>query len=293
MKSSVKSRKTKTWLQAAVLAALASGASTAAARVPRIELLRDVRVTGPTVLLSDLLPRGAANSVRAPAEKISLGSAPQPGNSRTVDRYGIIEDIGSRSSVADDIAVPERVVITRDARPITLNEVFLSIQTALRRSDISMGEALRPEDVSLQAQVLVGPGDAGLEVLRSDFDAGMKRGRFLLWPSQDPKVLPFLVTVRLSGASPFSAPRALNLASPKTIQQEQAPAAAAHMSSQVLVSPGETATLLLQSDVLSMVAEVAPLQKGVMGQQVQVRVVETGKVFRAQVDGRAHLNLRF
>jgi flagella basal body P-ring formation protein FlgA len=59
------------------------------------------------------------------------------------------------------------------------------------------------------------------------------------------------------------------------------------------VVPGETATLLLRSDALRMIADVVPLERGAMGQHVQVRVVDTGKIFRAQVDGRAHLLLNF
>ena len=42
-----------------------------------------------------------------------------------------------------------------------------------------------------------------------------------------------------------------------------------------------------------MIADVVPLERGTMGQRIHVRVVDTGKVFSAQVDGRAHLELNF
>jgi flagella basal body P-ring formation protein FlgA len=45
--------------------------------------------------------------------------------------------------------------------------------------------------------------------------------------------------------------------------------------------------------MLRMIADVVPLERGTMGQRIHVRVVDTGKVFSAQVDGRAHLELSF
>jgi flagella basal body P-ring formation protein FlgA len=69
--------------------------------------------------------------------------------------------------------------------------------------------------------------------------------------------------------------------------------AAPNAKAEVLVSPGEQATLVLRSDALRMTADVVPLERGTMGQRVHVRVMDTGKIFSAQVDGRAHLELNF
>jgi hypothetical protein len=262
-------------------------------RVPRIELLRKARVTGAGVLLSDLLPAGAGESLRARAGEISLGAAPQPGNTRVLERSGVLENIGTSQDVAAEISVPERIVVSRDTRPITVQEVFAAIQTAMERSGISAAANLHPEDILLQTQVLVGPGDAGLEVLRLDFDAALKRARFLLWASHDPKVLPFFVAVRFAGNSPLARLTALK-ERPLTASKPGLPSAPARSAkAEVLVSPGEQATLLLHSNALRMIADVVPLERGTMGQQVHVRVVDTGKIFSAHVDGRAHLELNF
>jgi hypothetical protein len=277
----------------AIFAAGCFGSSTKAMRVPRVELMREVRVTGVSVLLSDLLPQGAGVSLRARAGEISLGAAPEPGNTRVLVRGGVLENIGARTDVGEEIAVPERMMVSRDARPIRVQEVFVAIRNALELSGDRTTAYLRPEDVLFQAQVLVGPGDAGLEVLRSDFDSGLKRGRFLLWPSHDPKVLPFFVAVHFAGNSPLAALRSIGEVNRTASKPEALPVPATLAKAEILVSPGVQATLLLRSAALRMMADVIPLERGTMGQQVRVRVVDTGKVFSAQVDGRAHLEVNF
>jgi hypothetical protein len=289
----MKSKKKTAMLGVAIFTAAWFAASTNAVRIPRIELLREVRVTGTGVLLSDLLPVDAGISLRARAGEISLGAAPQPGNTRVLERSGVLENIGASRDVAAEVAVPERIMVSRDSRPITVQEVFAAIRNALEHSGISAAAELHPEDILLQTQVLVGPGDAGLEVLRSDFDTGLKRGRFLLWPAHDPKVLPFFVAVRFTGNSTTAAFHSITEMNRIANRPDLPPVSVALAKAEVLVSPGEQATLILHSDALRMIADVVPLERGTMGQRVRVRVVETGKTFSAQVDGRAHLELKF
>src|SRR4029077_7877617 len=121
-------------LGTAIFAVACFGVSTNAMRIPRIELLREVRVTGASVLLSDLLPVGAKGTLRARAQEIFLGAAPQPGNTRILERSGVLGNIGASQDVAAEIAVPERIVVSRDSRPITVQEVFAAIQNALEHS---------------------------------------------------------------------------------------------------------------------------------------------------------------
>jgi Chaperone for flagella basal body P-ring formation len=277
----------------AIFAAVCSGISTNAMRLPRIELLREVRVTGTNIFLSDLLPAGAEISLHTRAREISLGAAPQPGSMRVLERDGVLQNIGESEDVTAEIAVPERIIVSRDARPITVQEVFAAIRKALEHGGFSVAANLHPEDILLQTQILVGPGDPGLEVLRSDFDSGLRRGRFLLWASHDPKVLPFFVAVRLAESSSLAIPHSVSQSNRAPNVPDLRPAAVVPVKAEILVSPGEQATLLLRSERLRMIADVIPLERGIMGQQVHVRVMDTGKIFRAQVDGRAHLELNF
>ena len=176
-----------------------SGNSARAARIPRIELLREVSIAGASVLLSDLLPASAPGSLRARAAEISLGAAPQPGNTRILERDAVERRVGANHEVLLEVAVPERIVVSRDARLITLTEVFVAVRMALQHGGVPAADTLQPEDILLESQVFVSPGDSGLQVMRMDFDRGLRRARFLLWPSRDPKVLPFFVTARLGG----------------------------------------------------------------------------------------------
>jgi len=289
----MKSSRSAALLGIAMLAGTCFAGGTNAMRVPRIELLREVRVTGADVLLSDLFPAGVRSSVRARAENISPGSAPQLGYTRALERSAVLLNIGARPDLTEGMDVPEHIVVSRETRSITLQEVFEAIRAVLDRNGISAAANLRPADILLQTQILVAPGDAGLEVLRSDFDAELKRGRFLLWASRDPKVLPFFVTVRWNGDFPTLGLRTIPK-SVSTLNYSRAKRSEARMVKEVvLVSAGEQATLLLHSNTFRMIADVIPLERGTMGQRIHVRVIDTGKIFSAQVDGRAHLETNF
>jgi flagella basal body P-ring formation protein FlgA len=72
------------------------------------------------------------------------------------------------------------------------------------------------------------------------------------------------------------------------------PTAAARPAKQeILVAAGESATLTLHSDTLRIFVDVVSLERGTLGQQIRVRMPQTGKIFNAQVDGRAHLEVKF
>ena len=280
------------FLSVALAAASFFGVVSRAARIPRIELLQEVRVTGARLLLSDLLPENVSGTLRERATKISLGAAPQLGNTRTLERAALMSDFRMSPDILDGIAVPERVMVSREGRPITVAEVLGAIRKALETSSVRAGETLGAEDILLQSQVLVSPGDAGLQVVRMDLDAGLQRARFLLWPSRNPAVLPFFVTARFNGDLPrapaHAAEQVRSPESPKLSSVAKPPA-----KQEVLVVPGGRATLVLRSATLQMIADVSPLERGVLGQQIPVRVLDTGKIFNARVDGPGHLEVKF
>jgi hypothetical protein len=185
-----------------------------------------------------------------------------------------------------------RAAIFRSTRALTQEEVFVAIRGAMEGAGYSGAPSVSADDVLLQSQILVAPGDAGLEIVRSDFDPGMKRGRFLLRASRDPSVLPFYALVQFregSGSAGFLAAIAIKDAP----SQQHLRAAPRKAKPEILVAPNQTATLVLRSESLSMVTDVVPLERGAIGQQVRVRAADTGKIFRARVDGRAHLHLNF
>src|SRR5271154_4461351 len=86
--------------------------SICAASIPRVELLRQASIAGTRVLLSDLLPTGAPESLRLRAAEISLGAAPQPGNLRILAKDLVERDAGASEGMLLEISIPESIVIS-------------------------------------------------------------------------------------------------------------------------------------------------------------------------------------
>jgi len=170
--------------------------SAGAVRLPRVELLREVRVAGDRLQLSALLPPHAPDALRERATRIPLGSVPLCGKMRTLDRDALMNHMGLAQDLLSQLSVPERVVVSCDARPVTTPEVVAAIQDALKSKGIDVA-ALSLGDVLLQSQVFVRPGDAGLRVIRCEFDAPLQRARFLMSVGHS-TAPPFVVTARVS-----------------------------------------------------------------------------------------------
>lgn len=233
------------WLFVASFAGAFCAARANAVRLPRIELLRDVRAPATTA--------------------------------------GLLES----TAAAGRLAAP------RDLRPLAVEEVIAAIERALAQQSPPVIENLSAKNVLLESQIQVGKGDPDLQVLRAEFDAGIKRARFLLRAAGDRNALPFYVTLSPSEVLPPSSyfGRGGALGSPTALAAIGSEAKKATPA--VLVSPEQSATLALQSNLVGMTAEVVPLERGIMGQWVRVRVMDTGKILRARVDGRAHLEAQF
>jgi hypothetical protein len=286
-------QKTIGFKSTAIAAGLFICGAALASRIPKIELAREVTVAGSRVLLSDLLPATAPESLRERASEIGIGAAPLPGNTRFLEREAIESQVGSNVGILSEVSIPERIIVRTDSRPITVNEVFETIRAALAQKGLISAGTLRPEDILLESQILVAPGDSGLQVMRMDLDHGLRRARFLLWPSRSPKVIPFFATAKLEGDLSGLQYRAT--ADPGHIANTRAivPAVARPAKAEILVGQGERATLLLHSEVLRMFVDVVSLERGTLGQQIRVRMADTGKVLNARVDGRSHLEVTF
>ena len=291
---------------AVALCAIQARAETA----PRTELLTYVSVSGDQLSLSDLLPRSAPESLRSEAASVPLGRAPQPGRERLIGRTEVVRALIGHGEALNSLIVPDRIAVASAARPITADEAYQAILAQLRKSDSPAAESLRAQDVQLGAQVFVRPGDAGLRVTRMDFDPILGRARFLLWPANDPEVVPFFATVRLDAVSQsrllgFQSPTSQPVKSPlvkaiASVPAQLAPEANATKRSisekaaraavrQTLVQPGQPSVLTLQNAAMQITVDVAPLERGSLGQRIRVRMTGTGKIVTAEVIGRARL----
>lgn len=260
-----------------------------AALLPQVELQSDVRVVSSWLFLADLLPIDAPAPFRANAAKIPLGAAPLCGTTRVLDRDTLMHHMGIGHDLLSQLVVPERVVVSCSLRPITLEEVAAAIKGELEsKGTVVAGPSV--DQLMFQSQVFAKPGDAALRVIRSDFDGPLRRAKFLLTSSGNSNALPFVVTALLGpDASLTHAQHAAELKSQSALSQTITPAPKA----EILVEAGRRARLALRSASIEMVEDVLPLEPGVLGQQIRVRMLDTGKVSKARVDGRSHLEVSF
>ena len=287
------------WL-ALLFVALLPGAAGARGNSPGCALLAETRVTGESIFLSDLLPAETSPELREAAGKISLGAAPPPGGTVTLqgERIARILPASSRG----ELLIPPQVVVHRSSRPLTREEVVRAIQASLRHNALPGGlpgaAGLDPETVHFSAAVLVSASDAKLQVRRADFDAALDQDRFLLVSASDLRVLPFLVTVDRPSAAPEN--RAESAAETGEGSGELARALRdAHFSAGLssgappLVEPRKLAKLHVFSGSMQMFLEVLPLERGGLHDLVRVKLPGSGQILRGEVTAPGRLEARF
>jgi len=178
------------------------------------------------------------------------------------------------------------------------------------------GEPVCASDgLDLQAPVFVTRSDPGLKVKRVETDRVRGKIRFLLWASQEPHVLPFYVTggklsdwtawtshhnqqtsggpasadshgaSRKNGGDLADSPAVFSGSSAPVAAQKSEPTREATSPPIVLVAAGKPAKLVVETATLRMTALVTPLERGVKGQLIRVKNLDTQRVFEAEVVG--------
>lgn len=269
---------------ASALVALPLASCLRAAHAP-VALLPSVEVSGSSILLSNLVPLAAPLPIRLATSKIPLGAAPQFGATREISRAALAAAIAAGGLSPSEFAIPTLATVRRGGRLLSREEIFAAIRSALAKNPNLNFPALRADDLSVDLDPLVPPGDAGLEVTQMGFDPFINRLRFRLWPRRAPGVLPFFVTaaVPASLAIRLQQPALLSSPSHPASPQPQPPAP-------VLVLPGQPARLHLHSPDLDMLLDVRALQRGHLDEIIRVRLIGTGRIFRGRVTGEAYLD---
>lgn len=249
----------------------------------RIALLANTEVQSDTILLANLLPATASRRIREAAQNVALGAAPQNGATRQFTREFLAAAISSTGFSPADFVIPESVSVRRGSRLISLEEIYSAIQSALAKNPVSAIPSFQLRDLSLDADVRVPPGDAGLQVTQITFDQFIGRARFRLWPKSAPGVLPFFVTAKVSAATPASpyASKLVIVSAHSSTNLETSP---------VLVAADRPARLHLHSSNMDMLLHVRALQRGHLGELIRVRLPGTGRIMLARVTGDAYLD---
>jgi flagellar basal body P-ring formation chaperone FlgA len=273
--------------QILLLFVLVFASSAARADGLRVTLLADAVVQGDTILLANLLPENAPRPLRAAAEAISLGTAPQNGTARRFRRDAILAALQSATLSPASFLIPEVVTVRRAERLLTQEEALAAIQSALAKSHIAGAPEFRPEDLTLDAALAVPSAGARLEVTQIAFDEAIGRARFRLQPHTAPGANAFFVTARVAPEAPAristAAPRLTSM-STKALSVVDLP---------VLVDPRQFARLRLRSPSAEMLLAVKPLQRGHLGETIRVRLQSSGKTLRGRVTGKDFLEAVF
>ncbi len=250
----------------------------------RIALLASTEVQSDTILLANLLPGTASRGIRDAAGNVTLGAAPQTGTTRQFTRETLSAAIAAGGLSPDEFTIPAEVTVRRSGRPISREEIYAAIQSALAKNPIPGIPLLKPSDLAFEADLCVPPGDAGLEVTQITFDQFIGRARFRLWPKAAPGALPFFVTARV--ASSFSEPSH----SGRVITASAHPSGTNEIFAPVLVAADRLARLHLHSSNMEMLLEVRPLQKGHLGEVIRVRLPGTSRTMQARVTANGDLD---
>lgn len=268
---------------------------TASARASgrKIPLAPEAIVDGPSIYLSDVLPKSAPEQLRLAAEEILVGQSPRPGSIRILSNQ-TIEALLEGEEVLDKLEVPEQIVIRRSGRPITKQEVVEAIQNALRNNKDLTQLVINPANIRFNAMVLVSTPKPDLEVRKIEIDRALHQMNFWLVSRTDPATLPFLVMARpdIARSNPDLAaaefPRGAEeaLLNPRIARDARRPA--------VIVESGKAAQLhLVSGKTTEMFLTATALEKGSLGQCIRVRLESTGRVLEAEVVGPGRLEAEF
>jgi hypothetical protein len=269
----------------------------------RIALLPDCEIASARLSLADLLPASAPAEIRDAASQVSLGAAPLPGAVRVFSSSLILSRI-SQKELAALLEIPDRVVVRRASRPLTSQEVFDTVQRVLVANHFPLASTIQPADLRMAAPVLVAQGQINLRVTRIEFDSGLGRLRLLIVPESGQGSLPFVATLSLrekpakdviekfdpaAGEIASNAEKNPDFPSEPASSSSEKPKSPNLRGVPPLVVPGRPALLRILSADMRMVLTVLPLENGGLGQEIRVRVPETGRIVRARVAGEGYL----
>jgi hypothetical protein len=251
----------------------------AAGAVERTALRETVVTHGDSVFLSDLLPRGASEEMRARTAAFALGNSPLPGTHRRFERHEILRTLRGSPELAAQLIVPEAVDVMRWSQVLGREQ----IRTALAGRKIagleSFGPEISVEQIEGPEEVRVTDAAAHLEVLKV-VEAGAS-AKVRMWIPAEPKVPAFWITVHRAGDLVSAAKTGLVNGEPVDSSGVGAARPAAGVIATDAVKKGDKLELVFFATGMRITTPAQTLEVAKVGQKVRVRSLATGKVMRA------------
>ncbi len=286
----------------------------------RLALQTGVEAYTSSLTLADLLPRSAPEVLRARCAQINFGESPQPGETRRLTRQEILNRLVGAPDLAQELAIPPAIFVTRFSRPLTRIELLQAIQTALQQRGAGGLNSIHSSDLELPMPIRVTQDDAGLEVTAIEYDPFRQETCFRMRATKDASLVPFAVYARgkikvpllaarrdlptgqivtsddfqmtpreVTGLLPNNLPtlsEITGLATRQVIREGQV-VYGSMFGPATLVRTGRPAELILQGARFRATLIVIPMQPGTMGQEVRARTKD--RIYQARVVGRDQL----
>ncbi len=256
------------------LVALAAPPKTQPVPVPR-----EVTVASPLLRVGDLAP---GNRLAAKLAATVLAPSPQPGSPLRLSRGQLQAQLRRLGVNPARFVIPSQVEIVRQAQAIPFAAVIAAVSSYLRRP-------VAPSELLYSAPATTAAAPA-VVVVRERVDAAHGRLELLCRDRNDPQLLPFAVSLALSPAAlsrRAAAARARELAWARAVVKPRP--RAVPMPTPILVQPGHTANLLINTPGFALVTQVMPLEPGRLGQHIRVTSLATHAVLPAVVSGKNQL----
>src|SRR5579884_833154 len=262
------------------------------AETPGSMLVEHAIVSGPRITLADLLPGTATPTLRVRAVQLDLGRAPQVGTARVLEGDWLRERIRGTEFAA--VSVPGKIVVERSAG--SQDGIMQGVRAAVREhlnrkvgrewgNRVEVGFPVDPPRVA---------SGASFSVVAEEWDARAHTLQLRLACEPRRDCMPFFVTARFHGSD-----RDLRQLGTRFIRERRAPPAQALLAetrevapvrprkkaAPVLTSAGSQASMTVEAPGLHIFTQVICLERGVAGQIIRVRNVESKRVLRAQVVG--------
>jgi hypothetical protein len=269
-----------------IFAAWGSFPCFADSRCTDVSVRADVEVERETLSLADVLEASACPTVRQAALQIDLGLAPRLGNTRVLEGAQIRQWI--RDLPIADIrigrtrfSIPERVVIHRSGEVKSCGDIARFVESAAPTQNSGSIPLSAAGSLDCSASRIV-PAKASLELIKSEWNAGLRRWEFSLRCAAPTACVPFLVWTRPQA----SAQRGLMVGRGLFLGSTVSEITKAEVSQKdLLVKRGQTVILTWDQGGIRMALPVTSLEAGGLGQWVRVRLKNAPRIVRAEVVG--------